>query len=79
MALYHDGTVVKKDMSSTAYTKIWSIGDNPDHPGIYECQSCLYEDVINRSCTALPPCSNCKKPGHSNNWKLLVVAQSVGG
>lgn len=77
MALYSNSNVVKKDDETVRYTKIWSIGDNPIYPGIYECQSCLYEDVINRECTSFPPCSNCKKPGHSNSWKLLVLAQNV--
>jgi hypothetical protein len=29
---------------------------------------------VNRECIRLPPCSNCKKKGHSNKWKLLVKA-----
>ncbi|ATP91764.1 hypothetical protein VI35_18220 [Aeromonas caviae] len=80
MAWYIDSENVKKNTVEAAkskYNKIWSIGDNPDHPGIYMCQFCGYEDVINRECYSLPPCSNCKTPGHSNKWKLLVRAENA--
>jgi len=79
MAWYIDSTNVKKNTEPKAnakYQKIWKPGENPDYPGIYRCQACGYEDLINRQCTKLPPCTQCKEKGHSNNtWKLLVKAE----
>ncbi len=74
MAWYRDTENVKRtgDKYKEKFTKIWKPGQKPDHPGIYKCQVCTYEDVINRECSSLPPCSNCK-PG-SMTWKLLVRA-----
>lgn len=54
------------------YEKIRRPGEKPSSPAIYKCQTCGYEDVINRECGTLPPCSNCQdKP---SGWKLLVTA-----
>ncbi|EBZ2217874.1 hypothetical protein ELR99_25370, partial [Salmonella enterica subsp. enterica serovar Newport] len=62
------------------YDKIWKPGEKPIYPGIYRCQSCGYEDVINRECTKLPPCTNCEQKKHKDNtWKLLVRAELVRG
>lgn len=77
MACYIKSSSVKKSDKPAKYEKVWNIGDKPDYPGIYECQNCLYEDVINRECEKLPPCSNCKKKGSSNTWNLLVLAQDA--
>lgn len=78
MAWYIDSKNVKKNEAEAAnarYEKIWKPGEKPSFAGIYRCQSCGYEDLINRQCTKLPPCSNCEKKGHKNNtWKLLVRA-----
>lgn len=78
MAWYADNSKVVKttDVKKTPkYDKIWKPGEKPVYPGIYRCQSCGYEDVINRECTKLPPCTNCEQNKHKNNtWKLLVRA-----
>lgn len=77
MAWYRDSDNVNRTGEEYAgkYNKIWKPGQSPSYPGIYRCQVCGYEDVINRECTSLPPCSNCK-PG-SMEWKLLVRAMDV--
>ena len=74
MAFYYDNENVSKtgDKYSAKYEREWKPGENPDFPGIYKCQSCNYEDVINRECNSLPPCSNCDSK--SIKWKLLVRA-----
>lgn len=54
------------------YNVVRKPGENPSSPGIYKCQACGYEDVINRECGKLPPCSNCNSKPHT--WKLLVTA-----
>ncbi len=79
MALYGEGSNVHTSNQPERYSKIRKIGDDPTSAGagIYQCQTCNYEDVVNRECKSLPPCSNCKKKGHSNNWKLLVRAQDA--
>lgn len=80
MAFYRDSDNVKKSDQPDRYSKIWSPGENPNPcgAGIYRCQSCGYEDVINRACTKLPPCTNCEEKGHKNNkWKLLVRAENA--
>ncbi|MCB5949339.1 hypothetical protein [Enterobacter sp. TCD1-1] len=78
MAWYIDSEhVIKNERKevNSRYEKIWKPGENPDWAGIYRCQACGYEDLINRQCTKLPPCSNCDEKGHANNtWKLLVRA-----
>ncbi len=64
MAWYADSSKVVKttDVKKTPkYDKIWKPGEKPVYPGIYRCQSCGYEDVINRECTKLPPCTNCEQ------------------
>ncbi|HHQ4311112.1 TPA: hypothetical protein ACSP7Z_001735 [Serratia fonticola] len=77
MAYYGDTKLVRRadnEAGLKKYSKIWKIGEKPVYPGIYKCQHCSFEDVINRDCEKLPPCSNCKKKGHANEWKLLVRA-----
>ena len=51
-------------------------GEKPGGPGIYKCQTCGFEDVINRERNKLPPCSNCDNEGKggSEYWKFLVKA-----
>ena len=77
MSRFNDDENVRKSKPNARYSKVWNIQDNPDFPGIYRCQTCGFEDVINRGCNALPPCSNCKKPSHANKWKLLVRAEDA--
>jgi hypothetical protein len=74
VAFYLDTAKVKKTSpdAEEKYKEIWKPGEDPDYPGIYKCQKCNYEDVINRECDKLPPCSNCKTK--SMTWKLLVRA-----
>lgn len=74
MAFYENKRSVLETDKPDQYRVLREIGDVPPNPGIYECQTCKYEDVVNRECIKLPPCSNCKKKGHSNKWKLLVKA-----
>ncbi|MGO3691145.1 MAG: hypothetical protein ACTJF0_11880 [Psychroflexus halocasei] len=76
MAWYSDRDNVKESSKTDKFTKNWSIGETPKFPGIYKCQHCGFEDVMNRDCDKLPPCSNCKAKGHSNTWKLLVRADN---
>jgi len=74
MAFYENKKSVLETDKPEQYKKIRNIGEIPGGPGIYECQVCKYEDVINRECEKLPPCSNCKKKGQTNTWKYLVKA-----
>jgi len=74
MAFYEDGKSVKKTDKPDQYQKERSIGSAPTGPGIYKCQKCGFEDVINRECTKLPPCSHCDEKGDSNTWKFIVKA-----
>ncbi len=51
-----------------------SVGSPPDGAGIYQCQECGYEDVINRECNTLPPCQSptCQeKRKQGQRWKLV--------
>lgn len=81
MAYYIDSNNVKKNTKETAnekYEHVWKPGQNPSYAGIYRCLECGYEDLINRQCTKLPPCTNCEEKGHkSNTWKLLVKAEDT--
>jgi hypothetical protein len=72
MAFYGDEDNVKQATGDglKKYDREWKPGRNPSYPGIYECQTCGYEDVINRECTSLPPCSNCDS--EHMKWKLVV-------
>ena len=72
MAFYEDAKAVKTTDSPEKYQTERKPGQRPSSPGIYKCQSCGYEDVINRECDTLPPCANCDKKPHA--WKLLVTA-----
>lgn len=78
MAWYRDNSVVQRTGEAYAgkYDKVWKPGNNPEYPGIYKCQKCGYEDVINRECDSLPPCSNCGRG--SMEWKLVVRAMDAG-
>ncbi|MEM8059813.1 hypothetical protein [Morganella morganii] len=81
MALYYKNRIVTKvtftDMlDERDFDKVWKIGENPEYPGIYKCQQCGFEDVINRDCDKLPPCSHCSG-GKGNTWQLLVLAQDA--
>jgi hypothetical protein len=76
MALYNGQTrKVRNTSNPEKYTVLRKVGSKPAGAGIYECQSCGQEDVINRECPILPPCSVCKEDGH--NWKLIVRAQGA--
>lgn len=78
MARYHKTSSVTKSNYPIKYEKVWKIGEKPEYPGIYECQECGFEDVINRDCDKLPPCANCNDgKSKTNTWQLLVLAQSV--
>lgn len=77
MARYIKSSAAKKSEYPARFEKVWNIGEKPVHPGIYECTKCLYEDVINRECEKLPPCSNCKEKGNTNTWQLQVMAQNA--
>lgn len=74
MAKYYYTTHLNKAESSTPFSGVNNIGTKPSYPGIYKCQSCGFEDVINRECEKFPPCSNCSKKNGTNTWKLLVQA-----
>lgn len=72
MAFYTNKNAVKVSDKPTQYDTQLKPGEKPQSPGIYKCQSCGYEDVINRECSPLPPCANCKTK--TTTWKLLVKA-----
>ena len=71
MSFYADKDNVKVSDKVKQYNDIRHPGEKPPAPGIYKCQGCGYEDVINRECGKIPPCSNC---GGDDGWKLLVKA-----
>lgn len=72
MAFYSSTNAVIKTDQHEQYDRLRPIGSKPNDPGIYECQNCGFEDVINRECEKLPPCSNCRDKSH--NWKMIVKA-----
>jgi hypothetical protein len=72
MAFYGDEKKVIKSTKLTQYQTELKPGESPLGPGIYKCQACGFEDVMNRACNTLPPCSNCNKKPHT--WKFLVKA-----
>lgn len=74
MAFYEDKRAVKESDSIEQYKRVRKIGEAPMSPGIYKCLVCGFEDVMNRECTKLPPCSSCSKEKGANTWKLLVKA-----
>ena len=75
MAFYADKSNVKLSDKPGQYNTSRKPGEAPPSPGIYKCQTCGYEDVINRECGVLPPCSECGKAKKKNeHWKLLVKA-----
>ena len=49
-------------------------GTKPKQAGIYQCQSCGYEDVINRECEKMPPCASCK---NNSEWRLQFDAKDT--
>jgi len=71
MAFYADKNNVNLSNKPDQYNMLRSPGETPPAPGIYKCQKCGFEDVINRDCDTLPPCANCDK---SMKWKMLVKA-----
>lgn len=74
MAFYANPNAVRKTGTETTaqYEQLRKVGSKPPSPGIYECQNCGFEDVINRECTKLPPCSNCREESH--DWKMICKA-----
>ena len=74
MAFYENKRSVLETDKPEQYRVLREIGDVPPSPGIYECQTCKYEDVEKKKKKKLPPRTNRKKKGHSNKWKLLVKA-----
>ncbi|TFW09458.1 hypothetical protein E4K72_05960 [Oxalobacteraceae bacterium OM1] len=72
MAFYGDTDRVKPSTRPRKYRRRWRPGDTPDYPGIYKCQRCGFEDVFNRACETVPPCSMCQE--QTTDWKLLVRA-----
>lgn len=72
MAFYSSTKAVCQSEHPEQYDRLRPIGSKPSDPGIYECQNCGFEDVINRECEKFPPCSNCKEK--SRNWKMIVKA-----
>lgn len=76
MAFYADKTNVNLSDKPAQYDTLRKPGEKPGGPGIYKCQTCGFEDVMNRECNKLPPCSNCNNNGQNGNeyWKYLVKA-----
>lgn len=73
MALYFDQAAVKKAKPANLWDQQWKPGEKPKYPGIYKCQRCKFEDVFNRECETVPPCSQCAE--ETTTWKLLVIAR----
>lgn len=74
MAWYIDTKSVKLNKRQAAnkkYNQTYKAGEKPDFAGIYKCQTCDYEDVINRECNAFPPCQEC----NNSTWNLLVKVE----
>lgn len=76
MAFYENAKLVIESDKREQYQRVRKIGEKPGGPGIYRCQACGFEDVMNRECTKLPPCSNCSDEKGANTWKFLVKATS---
>ncbi|PRZ52302.1 hypothetical protein BX589_115182 [Paraburkholderia fungorum] len=76
MAFYADKNKVQVSDKPAQYGTLRKPGEKPGGPGIYKCETCGFEDVINRECKKLPPCSNCDNDGKGGNeyWKFLVKA-----
>ncbi|ACT05354.1 hypothetical protein Dd1591_0468 [Dickeya chrysanthemi Ech1591] len=72
MAFYSSTNAVRLTDHAEQYERLRRVGTKPGSPGIYECQNCGFEDVINRECEKLPPCSNCREESH--DWKMIVKA-----
>lgn len=47
MAFYENKRSVLETDKPDQYRVLREIGDVPSSPGIYECQTCKYEDVVN--------------------------------
>jgi hypothetical protein len=67
MVFYANKRLVAEGDKPSQCRILSEIGDVPSSPGIYDCQTCKYEDVVNRECIRLPPCSNCKKKDIETN------------
>lgn len=77
MSYYLDPKKVKQSGAPSKFGT-FRIGEEPEYPGIYECQVCAHEIVMNRDADPFPPCSNCKKTAADNKqWLLLVRAQNA--
>lgn len=74
MAFYLDAKHVKLTDKPRQYEAHRKPGSKPPAPGIYQCQSCGFEDVINRECNELPPCARCLSG--TSTWRLLVKAKN---
>lgn len=72
MAFYGDESKVRKTDKPDQYKQARKPGESPPFPGIYKCDNCGFEDVFNRECSTIPPCSKCGK--RTTTWKLLVKA-----
>lgn len=72
MAFYGDANNVHKTDKPDQYKKARKPGETPPYPGIYKCDTCGYEDVFNRECNKIPPCSKCGTK--TTTWKFLVKA-----
>lgn len=74
MAWYIDKKSVKLSTvegEKKKYNTTYKSGKTPTFAGIYKCQTCDYEDVINRECDTFPPCRECD----GSEWKLLVKVE----
>jgi len=74
MAFYENAKLVKITGKPLQYQKVRETGEVPPAPGIYRCETCGFEDVMNRECQKLPPCSSCSKEKGANTWRFLVKA-----
>lgn len=76
MALYQDGSLVKKCAPHASFDKVWKPGETPNFAGIYRCTGCGDEIASNKGVQL--PSQNHRQ--HSPNqgairWKLLVYCQ----
>ncbi|TAY66541.1 hypothetical protein ELG88_09735 [Rhizobium leguminosarum] len=78
MALYKDGTLVRKaDSGLGAFDKEWKPGETPDHAGIYKCSGCGDEIASNKGIQL--PSQNHRQHSTSQGsirWKMLVFCQA---
>lgn len=77
MSYYLDPKKVKQSTTVSKFG-LFRIGEAPKYPGIYECQVCEHEIVMNRDADPFPPCKNCEKTAaDKKQWLLLVRAQDA--